>query len=50
MSEVTTTPWPTADLPAPDVAVTGGVVAMWFGDPADPAVRLDPLPLADLDG
>lgn len=47
VDEATTEPWPVkrGTPPAPEAKAANVFVLMWFGDPDDPALQLDPLPL-----
>jgi hypothetical protein len=50
VDENTREPWPgNRTVPRPHAIVENGVLLMWFGDRIQPALRLDPIELAEVE-
>jgi hypothetical protein len=51
LAEETTDPWPgRGSLPGAAAEVRGDALHLWYGDPDEPVLALEPIPLADLGG
>jgi hypothetical protein len=51
IAEETADPWPSRrSLPGAAAEVRGDALHLWYGDPAEPALAFEPIPLADLSG
>jgi hypothetical protein len=49
IAEETADPWPgRRSLPGAAVEVRGDALHLWYGDPAEPVLAFEPIPLADL--
>jgi hypothetical protein len=49
IAEETADPWPgRRNLPGAAVEVRGDALHLWYGDPAEPVLAFEPIPLADL--